>query len=91
MKTANEAKREYMPSLPYQKPNGAWTFDVFPGGVRTEFAYYPDQESAYSDAVRTRELWERKGQNYRFLDGFTLPRPKEAARHRKRQNRTRGD
>ena len=60
------------PSSAYLKPNGTWSFDVFPHGIRTEFAEYPDEESARADAYVTMRRWQADG-SYSFLSTMKLP------------------
>jgi len=61
------------PSNPYQKSNGKWTFDVYPNGVPTEFAEYPDLGSARADMDKTTTLYCSNSDSYEFLSGIKLP------------------
>ena len=61
------------PSNPYQKSNGRWTFDVYPNGVPTEFAEYPDLKSARADMEKTTALYCSNSDSYQFLSGIKLP------------------
>jgi|KBSMisStandDraft_5_1062788.scaffolds.fasta_scaffold07806_5 hypothetical protein len=51
-----------------------WAFDVFPNGVRTEFAEYPDEESVRTDAEVMARRWETDG-FYSFVSAIELPLP----------------
>jgi len=61
------------PSKPYMKVNGAWTFDVYPNGVPTAFAEYPDHKSAEEDMDKTTTLYCGHSDSYEFLSGIKLP------------------
>ena len=62
------------PTDPYRKANGMWAFDVFPNGVRTEFAEYPDEGSVRTDAEVMERRWETDG-SYSFVSAIELPLP----------------
>jgi hypothetical protein len=51
------------PSPVYQKPNGKWTFDIFPGGIKQEAGDYPDEESAREWLWKALRHWEVNGQD----------------------------
>lgn len=62
------------PTAPYRKPNGMWAFDVFPNGIRTEFAEYTDEDSVRADAEVMARRWEKDG-SYSFVSAIDLPLP----------------
>ena len=51
-----------------------WAFDVFPNGIRTEFAEYADEESVRADAEVMARRWE-KDASYSFVSAIHLPLP----------------
>ena len=62
------------PTGPYRKSNGMWAFDVFPNGVRKEFAEYSEEDSVRTDAEVMARRWE-KDEGYSFMSAIDLPLP----------------
>jgi len=51
-----------------------WAFDVFPNGVRKEFAEYSEEDSVRTDAEVMARRWE-KDEGYSFMSAIDLPLP----------------
>jgi hypothetical protein len=59
------------PSAVYRKPNGKWTFDIFPNGIRQEAGDYIDEETAKEWSWKALRVWEANGQDYGPISAIT--------------------
>jgi hypothetical protein len=46
------------PGIPFQKPNGSWTFYIYPDGVQREAAEFVDEATANEASVTALRIWE---------------------------------
>jgi hypothetical protein len=53
-----------MPSLPFQKDNGRWTFYAYPNGAQEEAGEYLDEDAAKQAAMMVWRIWEANGFTY---------------------------
>ncbi len=53
-----------MPSLPFQKANGKWTFYAYPKGVQEEAGEYSDKETAEQASIKVWRIWKANGFTY---------------------------
>jgi hypothetical protein len=46
------------PGIAFQKPNGSWTFYIYPEGVQREAAEFVDEATANEASVTALRIWE---------------------------------
>jgi hypothetical protein len=46
------------PGTAFQKPNGSWTFYLYPDGVQREAGDFTDEASASNASVSALRIWE---------------------------------
>ena len=63
------------PSGVYKKPDGKWTFDIFPSGVWKEAGEWPDEETAKEWQGKALRIWENNGGDYGSTGAITEPGP----------------